>query len=223
MFNYDIARQLSMREELINRAYGLIGTKDMSHDIAHALRVLNNAERIAEIEGGDLSIIVPAALFHDAIVYPKDSDMNKYSARDSAKMAAEVLNDIEYPPEKIKRVKDAIITHSFSFGNEPKSLEAKIVYDADKLEATGAISIMRTFCSTGQMRREFYSTKDPFCDRRDPKKVKYALDLFYARLLHVDKTMFTPTGKKMAQKRTEFLYVFLGQVRDELGQLKRKA
>ena len=90
-------------------------------------------------------------------------------------------------------------------------LEAKILQDADRLEATGAISIMRTFSSTGQMRSPFYHAEDPFSEMRKPNAHEYGLDLFYTRLLLVEDMMHTTSAKMIASKRTAFLKLFLEQ------------
>jgi len=206
-----------LRTWLIEEAKKVISDKDTSHDLNHALLVLNNAEYITQIEGGNLEIIIPAALFHDAVIYPKDSPMSSYSAEESARVARDILESYEgYDKNEIPKVEEAILEHSYSKGIRPKSLESKIVQDADRLGATGAVAIMRTFCSTGQMGRRLYSLSDPFCENREPDSSYYALDLFYKRLLKVRDLMNTPTGKRLAEKRTQFLYLFLDQLKEEL-------
>ena len=145
-----------LKTKLIEISKKRISKDDVSHDFQHTYRVLLNAERIAKIEGGDLDIIIPAALFHDIIVYPKNSELDKKfkSQEDSAKEAKKILNSIEeYPKYKIDKVARAIKDCSFSRGILPEFIESKILQDADKLESTGLISIMRTYSSAGQMNR----------------------------------------------------------------------
>lgn len=84
------------------------------------------------------------------------------------------------------------------------------------MEATGAISIMRTYSSTGQMKNPFYNAEDPFCKNRKPDALKFALDLFYERLLKVTERMHTKTAKKIAKRRTDFLIKFLEEFKLEL-------
>jgi len=207
-----------LRNRLIEEARRVIGDEDPSHDLDHALRVLGNAECIAQSEGGDLEVIIPAGLFHDAVNYSKDDPRAKYAAEESARVVREILEKFpDYDREKIARVERAVIEHSYSNGIRPESLDSKIVQDADRLEATGAISIMRTFCSTGQMRRKFYNPEDPFCEQREPSN--YAVDLFYKRLLKVRDLMNTETAKRLAENRTRFLYDFLEQLREEIAVL----
>jgi uncharacterized protein len=130
---------------------------DPSHDFQHIIRVTNLATKIAESVGADLDIVIPAALFHDTVVYKKNSPESKNEAHESAEVAAVVLSSIEeYPKEKIAKVQTCIKECSFSKGINPESLESKVLQDADRLEATGAISIMRTFASNGHMNTPFY-------------------------------------------------------------------
>lgn len=207
----------SLRSQLIEIAKEKISNEDVSHDFEHALRVLSNAEMIAQSENGDLDIIIPSALLHDAKVYPKDHPEKHKSQIESAEIAEEILTAlIDYPQEKIPAVKTCIIECSFSKWIVPKLLESKILQDADGLEATGAISIMRTYSSTGQMKRPFYNSEDPFCEHRQPNAHTNALDLFYERLLKVGERMHTNTAKEIAKRRTDFLHTFLEEFKLEL-------
>lgn len=206
-----------LRNKLIKIAKEKISNTDVSHDFEHSLRVLLNAEKIAKEEGGDIDIIVPAALFHDLIVYPKNHPDKHKSQEESARATEKILKTLDgFPQDKTKKVKICILQCSFSKGIVPELLESKILQDADGLEATGAISIMRTYSSTGQMKRPFYNSKDPFCKNRKPSAHKFALDLFYERLLKVAKRMHTKTGKKIAKRRTNFLIDFLKELELEL-------
>jgi len=204
-----------MRKALIQKAKEIINCDDPSHDINHTLRVLNTSEHIAKYEGGDLEVIIPAALLHDSVNHPKNDPKSDYSADESAIVARGILQKFpSYDIKKIPQVEQAIVEHSYSKGIKPDLLESMIVQDADRLEAVGAISIMRTFSSAGQMKMEFYNVNDPFCEQREPGS--YALDLFYKRLLKVKDLMNTKTAEKLAEKRTEFLYSFLEQLKDEI-------
>ena len=206
-----------MKQKLIEIAKKTLSKEDPAHDINHALRVLKNAEEIALIEGGDLEVIVPAALLHDAVVYPKHSEKSKDSARDSAIVARKILEDLNYDEKIILRVEEAIIEHSFSNGIKPNKIESKILQDADKLEITGVIGIMRTFCYTGIMKREFYNNEDPFCESREPNSLAYALDLFFNRLLIAKDRMNTETARIIAEERTKVLQEFLEHAKKEIN------
>lgn len=206
-----------LKNQLIKIAKEKISDADVSHDFYHAMRVLSNAERISKEEGGDFDIIIPAALFHDLIVYPKNHPEKFKSQEESADAAEIILNPIDgFPKAKVEKVQTCILECSFSKGIVPSLLESQILQDADGLEATGAISIMRTYSSTGQMKIPFYNIEDPFCKNREPNATKFALDLFYERLLKVAERMHTKTAKKIAERRTEFLITFLKEFELEL-------
>jgi uncharacterized protein len=192
--------------------------EDPSHDFSHIKRVLKNVEILAEKEGGDLDVLIPAALFHDVVNYPKNDPRAAKATDESAEWTAELLCSLpEYPANKIEAVYDAISKCSFTKAILPDLLESKILQDADGLESTGAISILRTFASTGQMHRPFYNEEDPFCEQRAPQPQSFALDLFYSRLRKVTERMHTETARKMAISRHEFLDAFLKQLMTELS------
>lgn len=208
-----------LRSKLIDIAKKEIKTHDPSHDFSHALRVLKNAEMIAQKEGADMDVVVPASLFHDLIVYPKHLPGSKFEHQQSADKAEYILKEIqEYPKEKIDIVKICISTCSFSKAIKHTLLEAQVLQDADGLEATGAIAIMRTFASSGHWNYPFYDVDDPFCINREPDlySKKYALDLFFVRLLKVQDRMYTQMAKEMAIKRTKFVRLFLNELNIEL-------
>ncbi len=188
---------------------------DPAHDFEHIKRVCNMAVKIAEVEGADLEVVMPAALFHDAIVYPKDSPNSQNETVESAAYARRVLEDLDYPAEKISTVEQCITECSFSKGITPVLLESKILQDADRLEATGAISIMRTFASCGQMNRGFYNPDNPL-SREGEENAKTGIGLFYRRLLVVAEQMHTETARVIAQRRTVFLKSFLDELEIEL-------
>ena len=206
-----------LRDRLIEIAKKKIPNTDVSHDFEHALRVLTNAERIAKTEKWDLDIIIPSALFHDVVVYQKNHPDSHRSQEESAIVAENILNWFdEFPKKKIEKIKTCILECSFSKGIIPKTLEWKILQDADGLEATGAISIMRTYSWTWQMKNPFYNSEDPFCKNHIPNPLRFGLDLFYQRLLKVTDRMHTKTAKKIAKRRTDFLIKFLKEFKLEL-------
>jgi len=206
----------NLRNKLIKIARQEITDDDPSHDFEHALRVLNNAEIISKNENADLDIIIPAALFHDVVNHPKHSYQARFSADESALLTKTILNNIEgFSKNKINKVCSTIKSCSFSKGIKPDFLEAKILQDADWLEATGAISIMRTFSTCGQLKRSLYSKNDPFCKKRKPDSKNNGLDLFYDRLLRVKNEVHTNKAKEIARRRTKILRSFLKELEME--------
>lgn len=191
---------------------------DPSHDYAHASNVLHNCQLIVQHEGGDMEILFPAALFHDVVIYPKNHPQSPQAPEESAVLIEAILNEEgTYPKDKIAQVCQCIRSCSFSKQEVPQTPEVAILRDADRLAATGAIAIMRTFASSGQMSRALYNIEDPFAVSRETDPRCFGLDLFYQRLLIAKDRMYTKTAKAVAEQRTEFLKLFLDQLKNELS------
>jgi len=209
----------SIKKELINALENKIFKNDPSHDISHTLRVLVLAEKIGEKEGADMDILVPSAIFHDIINYPKNHAKRLSSSEESATLAKKILKNIDsFPKNKIDKVCESVRLCSFTKNKKPHFLEAQILQDSDGIEAMGAIAIMRTFSSAGILNKSFYNNRDPFCKKRIPDDNKYAVDLFFTRLLIVKNRLHTKTAKRMARERYNFLKKFLKELNFELKQ-----
>lgn len=190
---------------------------DPAHDILHVERVVRNAQRIMEVEGGRPEIVIPAVLLHELFSYPKGHPDSKYSGDVCAERARVVLEAEGYPEEDLPLVLTCIRDHSFSKGVVPDFLEGKIVQDADRLDAIGAIGVARMFATCAEMQRPFYDNEDPFCEHRDANDKLYGMDHFYTKLLKLADRMHTDTARQMAAQRTEFMHQFLRQWKNELA------
>ena len=118
--------------------------------------------------------------------------------------------------DEIKIISDAIKEHSFSKGKIPSSIEGKILQDADRLDAIGAIGLARVFSFSGSNNRPFYDPNDPFSRNRSVNDNKWALDHFFEKLLTLEKKMNTKTGKILAKNRTKILKNFLKELKSEI-------
>lgn len=190
---------------------------DAAHDPAHIRRVVANAKRLAAAEKANLRIVVPAAWLHDCVHVPKSSPDRKRASVLAAVHATEFLRSSGYDETLLHDIAHAIEAHSFSAQIEPRSLEAGIVQDADRLDALGAIGLARTLALGGEMKRELYASDDPFCERRPPDDGVYSIDHIPAKLLRLRSSMRTASGKAEAVRREEFLLQFLAQLREEIG------
>ncbi|MES2658513.1 MAG: HD domain-containing protein [Verrucomicrobiota bacterium] len=190
---------------------------DAAHDLEHIRRVVTNARRLAAAEGADWQVVMPAAWLHDCVVVPKSSPDRKQASVLAARQAVAWLEELEWPLGKLEEIGHAIEAHSFSAGIAPLTIEAKVMQDADRLDALGAVGLARTLMLGGELRRDFYQTEDPFCDAREADDAVYTLDHVYRKLLTLEGTMQTAAGKKEAARRTVYLREFLAQLRDEIG------
>jgi len=189
-----------------------LANNDPAHDFEHVMRVYRNAERILKNENGNKKLILSAVLLHDIIKIKNRKD----SALKSAKLSEKILKENHFLDDEIIIISNAINEHSFSKGKIPSTIEGKILQDADRLDAIGAIGLARVFSFSGTNNRPFYDTKDPFSKNRPTNDNKWALDHFYEKLLRLEQKMNTRTGKSIAKKRTKFLKFFLKELKNEI-------
>lgn len=190
---------------------------DPSHDMLHLKRVVATAKKLASHENADLNVIIPAAWLHDFVVIPKDSPLRKQASQISSRRASEFLHDIDYPERYINEIAHAIESHSFSAGIFPRTLEAKIVQDADRLDALGSIGIARCFITSGRMQVPMYHEADPLCVNRQPDDQLGTVDHFYTKLFRIAETLHTPAALKEGKRRVESMKNFLSQLDSEIG------
>ena len=191
-------------------------TADSAHDRAHILRVVTTAKQIATAEGAQLAIVIPAAWLHDCVIIPKDSPDRHLASVRAAETAVSFLSGVGYPPEHLPPIQHAIAAHSFSAGITPRTLEAKVVQDADRLDALGAIGIARCFVTGANLSLPLYHMDEPFPATRPPADRHYSLDHFYVKLLRLAETMQTAVGRAESQRRTRFMEIYLQQLRTEI-------
>jgi len=190
---------------------------DAAHDQAHIQRVVKSAIQLAEIEQADLNVVVPAAWLHDCVVVPKDSPQRFHASRLAAETAVSYLQSINYPKQYLADIAHAVEAHSFSANIPTRTIEAKVVQDADRLDAIGAIGIARCFMVGNAMGTSIYNANDPFCVKRQPDDRNYSIDHFYAKLFTLIDTMKTNAGREEAKQRNAFMQDFLRQLGIELG------
>jgi uncharacterized protein len=206
-----------MQDKIKRKVKRMLEGRDPAHDFYHIMRVHKNAKMIGQREGSNMGILLPAVLLHDLVVYPKGSAKSSKSSDESADLAENILQRYGYPQDKINQICYCIRGHSYSKRLIPATLEGRILQDADRLDALGAIGIARTFSVGGSENRAFYNTDDPFCiSDRDLDDIKWTLDHFQTKLLKLEDFMHTKTAKKIAQERTRFMMLFIRQLQKEI-------
>ncbi len=174
----------------------ILDTETTGHDYFHSVRVMNNALHISKGLDVNQDIIKIAALTHDLIDRKVTSDIVESLASLEFK-----LKKAKVPLNVIEEIKEIINDISYSKGNIPKSLEGKIVQDADRLDALGAIGIARTFAYGGKNNRMIYHPEKD--DNMD------SLSHFYDKLLKLKDLMNTKEGKRVAEERTKYMIDYL--------------
>jgi uncharacterized protein len=208
---------------------------DGSHDLGHFQRVWKTARHINREEGGrpegeergvlasegpaDPLVLLAAAYFHDLVSLPKNHPQRREASRLSSEKTALLLErDFpDFPREKIPGVQHAILAHSFSAGVKPLTAEARILQDADRMEAIGAIGLARVFYTAGQLSQRLFDGRDPMAAGREPDDQRYALDHFQVKLLKLPELMNTVAGRRMAEANAEYLREFLRKIGAEIA------
>ncbi len=182
--------------------------KSPSHDFLHALRVYKTAKELI-MEGVDEEVVEIAALVHDLID-------EKLEEKIKEEELEEFLIKIGIEEEKVKKALEVSKSISFRKGipKEKLTLEAKIVQDADRLDALGAIGIARAFCYAGEKGIPLYD-EEIKPDFKNPKG-KTAINHFFEKLLKLKELMNTEKAKRLAEKRERFMIEFLEEFFKEL-------
>lgn len=192
------------------------GAGDAAHDALHVRRVVASARRLAAGAGANLAVVLPAAWLHDCIVVPKDAPERSRASVLAAAAAGAFLRDSGYPADCIPAVEHAIAAHSFSAGIVPETIEAKVVQDADRLDALGAVGLARCLMLGGAQGRPLYDAHEPFPTTRPPDDRTATIDHFSTKLLTLAGTMQTAAARAEAERRTAFLRQFLDQLATEI-------
>ena len=195
-------------------------TPDPTHDTAHALRVAHWTIRLGG-DGVDTREAIAAALLHDAVNPPKDSPERAHASERSAEQARGRLPALGFVPEAVERIAEAIRDHSFSRGAVPATALGRALQDADRLEALGAIGLLRCISTGVRLGGEWFHTGDPWAEARPLDDAHYSVDHFFAKLLTLPATMRTEAGRAEAERRAAFLRAFLAQLGGELGRPAR--
>lgn len=190
---------------------------DAAHGLEHVRRVVLNAKRLAAAGHARREVVLPAAWLHDCVTVPKDSPQRAAASRRAAAQAVEWLREWDYPAEFLPGIAHAIEAHSFSAGIAPRTIEAKVVQDADRLDALGAVGLARCLMLGGALGRPLYAADDPWCEERPADDRAACVDHFYAKLLKLGGAMQTAAGRAEARRRTVFLRSFLVQLQREVG------
>lgn len=201
--------QLKAMEQYAKR---VLDSDTSGHDWSHIERVVNTTKTIAEAEGADLFICEAAALLHDVI-----DDKIIRDPADALKELQKFLASIEVTPEQIEAIVSIITRMSFKNHQEKQelSLEGKVVQDADRLDAIGAIGIARVMCYSGSTGRPIHKPEMKPRENLTPEEYRNGESTgimhFYEKLLKLKDLMNTKYGNELAKGRHEFLEMYLEQ------------
>lgn len=221
----------SLRSSLLQMAADTLvreGSFDTAHDVDHVARTMALAETLHRREGGDLATILATVAFHD-VGQERERREGGDHAVIGAEMAAERLRGTWFPEAAIPAVQEAIREHRMTGAEKPRSLEGRIVYDADKLDSLGAVGVARLYCITGLLGQKVYApTPDNLNHHEDPSVLRelrksraYSSNIEFDLLLaDLPRQLLTPTGRALARERHDYMRAFFERLRQEVeGQL----
>jgi uncharacterized protein len=199
-----------------------------AHNLDHVMRVYNMCLLISEYEEDvDLEVLIPSALLHD--IARVEESLDKTGEIDHAVLGSEIaekiLRDLDYEEEMIEKIKHCIITHRFRTGNEPKTIEAKILFDSDKLDAIGAIGIARTFMLSGQYGQRMESGKSigeymddntVECGRIKDVSKHTPLIEYEVKLRKIPDKLYTKKAREIGTDRIKFMDEFFNRLKAEM-------
>jgi uncharacterized protein len=186
------------------------GEADAVHDFDHVLRVLALAERIGQAEGANLEIVRAAALLHDVAREQAQADGLDHAAF-AADRAQEILSG--QPHDKVAAVAHAIAAHRFRTGPEPATLEARVLFDADKLDAIGAVGVARAFAYGGAHGQRLWAPVNVvdvarWAEEGDHPQEHTPVHEFVVKLSRLKGRLFTATGRSIAEERHAYMVGF---------------
>ena len=190
---------------------------ESAHDFDHVLRVLALAERLARAESADIEIVRAAALLHDIARVDEDVTGGDH-AQMAADRACEILLARGIAPQKADAVAHAIAAHRFRGTTAPQTLEAQILFDADKLDSIGAIGVARAYAVSGALNQRLWSQVAPdTVATRDQRNANHtAVAEFVVKLSKVRERMFTATARKIAEERHAYMADFFARLEREV-------
>ncbi len=209
-----------MQEQEYRRIEGYMKAcmTDAAHDREHVYRVLRAALKIADTEPeADRDILTAACLLHDIGREKQYADPKVCHAEAGAEMARRFLSELGWDEARVSHVSACIFTHRFRKGREPASIEAKILFDADKLDVCGAIGIARTLQYQGRVGEPLYwvdAKGDPLPG--DPGEPASFLKEYRKKLSKLYDRFYTPAAAEMAKGRREIAEAFYQAVLQEI-------
>jgi uncharacterized protein len=193
----------------VEQARALYAAGDAAHDFDHVLRVTALAVHLAQAEGADVEIVRTAALLHDIGL-----DNGRVGHEEvAAERAHEILAG--QPPGKVEAVAQAIRSHRFRAGPPPQTLEAQCLFDADKLDAIGAIGVARVFAFGGAAGQRLWAEVPEGYDEHSGGE-HTPIHEFVVKLAKIKDRLTTEPGRRIGKARHDFMAAFFARLEAEV-------
>lgn len=204
-------------ENIKEKAQIMLSEHKGCHGWDHTQRVYNLCVHIGKKEGVDMEVLEIAAILHDIARDLQTQCKGEIChAQKGAEMAEEILKEYDIDHEKIKNIVHCIKTHRFRGKNIPKTLEEKVLFDADKLDAIGAIGIARDFHFAGEIGSRVHDKNVDIENTKEYSQDDTAYREFLVKLSKIKDRMLTDEGKRIAQGRHDFMVQFFDRLNDEV-------
>ena len=198
------------------RAKKLFINASGSHDWDHTLRVSRLCERIGHVEGADMNVLLIAAYLHDIGRSCQDASNGAVChAEKGALMAQPIIKDLPFSKKQKENIVHCIITHRFRGNHAPKSVEAKVLFDADKLDAIGAIGVARAYLFAGELGARLHSPEINVEEAKSYSKDDTGYREFKVKLSRIQNKILTGEGRKIAKERHSFMKAFFKRFLEE--------
>jgi uncharacterized protein len=187
-----------------------------SHDWDHTLRVIRLCKHIGPIENADMTVLLIAACLHDIGRYHQDRSNGQIChAEKGAEMGKDIIQDLPLSDEQKINIIHAIKTHRFRGNNVPETTEAKVLFDADKLDAIGAVGIARAYLFAGELGARLHNTDNNIQNTKPYSKEDTGYREYKKKLCKIKDKVLTAEGYRMAEKRHNFMVNFFNHFLEE--------
>ncbi|MCK4388801.1 MAG: HD domain-containing protein [Desulfobacterales bacterium] len=207
---------MSTVEQIKDFAVRCFSNARASHDWEHTQRVYNLCMHIGRVEGADLAVLEIAAYLHDVgRSYEDESKGEICHAEKGAEIARNLLAKHSIPDDQMGNIIHCIQSHRFRGDRQPETLEAKVLFDADKLDAIGAVGIARTFLFAGEVGAKLHN---PYIEPEDTEpytEEDTGYREYKLKLSRIKERMLTAEGRRMAEERHAFMKRFFQRLTDE--------
>ena len=211
---------LSEHELLINRiektAKGCLDTARGSHDWEHTLRVCRLCERLGPVEGADIDVLLIAAYLHDIGRGAQDASNGAVChAEKGARMAEPIIQALPLSENQKQNILHCIKSHRFRGNHAPSTPEAKVLFDADKLDAIGAVGVARAYLFAGEVGARLHNPDADLENTKPYSEDDTGFREFRIKLCKIKDRVLTRAGRKLARERHDFMEVFFKRFIEE--------
>lgn len=187
-----------------------------SHAWDHTLRVCRLCEQIGTVEGVDMDVVMTAAYLHDIGRDQQDSANGEIChADEGARMAEPFVAGMPLRQGQIKNILHCIRSHRYRGRNSPRTAEARVLFDADKLDAIGAIGVARAFLFAGEVGARLHAPELAVNDTRAYTENDTGYREYVVKLSHIKSRILTAEGRSLAERRHRFMEAFFNRFLDE--------